>query len=73
MKTNKKRITLDLNHLQQTALVGKALSSEVRLEMLKLLIERSANISELAAEFEPPISKSCLNHRLRKLVEISKT
>ena len=30
-------------------------------------------LAELAAEFEPPISKSCLNHRLRKLVEISKT
>ena len=61
MKTNKKRITLDLNHLQQTALVGKALSSEVRLEMLKLLIERSANISELAAEFGLPQSSAALH------------
>ena len=39
LKASKKRITLDLSNLQQTALVGKALSSEVRLEMLKLLIE----------------------------------
>ena len=30
-------------------------------------------LSELAGEFEPPITKSCLNHRLRKLVELSKT
>jgi len=29
-------------------------------------------LSELAAEFDPPVSKSCLNHRLRKLVELSK-
>ncbi|MDE7261475.1 MAG: DNA-binding protein WhiA [Oscillospiraceae bacterium] len=29
-------------------------------------------LSELAKEFEPPITKSCLNHRLRKLVELSK-
>lgn len=29
-------------------------------------------LSELAEEFEPPITKSCLNHRLRKLVELSK-
>jgi len=29
-------------------------------------------LSELAAEFDPPISKSCLNHRLRKLIELSK-
>lgn len=61
MKTNKKRITLDLKNLQQTALVGKALSSEVRLEMLKLLIERSANISEMAAEFGLPQSSAALH------------
>ena len=37
---------------------------------------RAANpeltLSELAEEFEPPVTKSCLNHRLRKLVELSK-
>ncbi len=30
-------------------------------------------LSQLAEEFEPPITKSCLNHRLRKLVELSKS
>ena len=30
------------------------------------------SLSELAQEFDPPISKSALNHRLRKLVELSK-
>ena len=29
-------------------------------------------LSQLAEEFEPPITKSCLNHRLRKLVELSR-
>lgn len=29
-------------------------------------------LAELAAEFDPPVSKSCLNHRLRKLIELSK-
>ena len=29
-------------------------------------------LSELAEEFDPPVTKSCLNHRLRKLVELSK-
>lgn len=29
-------------------------------------------LSELAEEFAPPISKSCLNHRLRKLMEASR-
>ena len=30
------------------------------------------SLSELAAEFDPPGSKSCLNHRLRKLLELSR-
>ena len=30
------------------------------------------SLSELAAEFDPPISKSALNHRLRKLMELAK-
>lgn len=29
-------------------------------------------LSQLAEEFDPPITKSCLNHRMRKLVELSK-
>lgn len=29
-------------------------------------------LAQLAEEFDPPITKSCLNHRLRKLVELSK-
>lgn len=61
MKANKKRITLDLVNLEKTALVGKALSSEVRLEILKLLIENSANISEIAAAFGLPQSSAALH------------
>jgi len=30
-------------------------------------------LSELAEEFDPPVTKSCLNHRLRKLMELSKS
>ena len=29
-------------------------------------------LCQLAEEFDPPVTKSCLNHRLRKLVELSK-
>ena len=29
-------------------------------------------LSELAAEFDPPVTKSCLNHRLRKILELAK-
>lgn len=61
MKTNKKRITLNLVDLEKTALVGKALSSPMRLEILKLLIEKSVNISEIAAEFGLPQSSAALH------------
>lgn len=61
MRVNKKRITLDLVNLGQTALVGKALSSEIRLEILKYLIENSANISEIAAKFGLPQSSAALH------------
>ena len=30
-------------------------------------------LAQLAEEFDPPITKSCLNHRLRKLSELSRT
>lgn len=30
-------------------------------------------LSELAEEFDPPVTKSCLNHRLRKLMDLAKT
>ena len=29
-------------------------------------------LSQLADSFEPPLTKSCLNHRLRKLTELAK-
>ena len=29
-------------------------------------------LSELAEEFDPPVTKSCLNHRLRKLVDLAR-
>ena len=30
------------------------------------------SLAELAAIAEPPVTKSCLNHRLRRLIEISR-
>lgn len=57
----KKRILLDLNHIEETAKVTKALSSPTRLEILRLLIDHSANISEIAKTFKLPLS-SVANH-----------
>ena len=31
-----------------------------------------SNLAELAAMFDPPLTKSALNHRLRKLTELGK-
>ena len=42
------------------------LTAALRLENPEL------TLSELAEEFDPPVSKSCLNHRLRKLSELAK-
>lgn len=51
------RLTELPNKLQQTA--------ALRLEYPEL------SLSELAEEFDPPVTKSCLNHRLRKLMELA--
>jgi len=36
------------------------------------LLQPELTLSELAATFDPPLTKSCLNHRIRKLMEISR-
>lgn len=61
LKTHKKRINLDLEDIKKTAKVGKALSSEMRLHILKYLIETSANISEIAKRFHIPQSSAALH------------
>ena len=35
-------------------------------------LQPERTLSELAATFDPPLTKSCLNHRIRKLMEIAK-
>ncbi len=36
------------------------------------LIQPDISLSELAQTFDPPITKSCLNHRMRKLLDLAK-
>ena len=36
------------------------------------LLQPELTLSELAATFDPPLTKSCLNHRIRKLMKIAK-
>ena len=58
----------------------RQLRSAEKLETLPQKLQQTAalreihpelTLSELAQEFTPPVSKSCLNHRLRKLVELA--
>lgn len=57
----KKWIMLDLRSTDKTVKVTRALSSEIRLKILRLLIERSSNVSGMAEELGEPLS-SIANH-----------
>ena len=68
--------TLDAVAAQQEAI--KKLESAGQLDKLPEKIQETARLrlqnpelplAQLAALFEPPISKSCLNHRIRKIME----
>ena len=37
----------------------------------KPLLQPELSLSELAETFDPPLTKSCLNHRMRKLMELA--
>ena len=59
----------------------RRLRASERLEQLPEKLQETARmrernpeltLSELALEFTPPVTKSCLNHRLRKLMELAK-
>ncbi|MDR0400932.1 MAG: helix-turn-helix domain-containing protein [Treponema sp.] len=60
----KNRIVVDLNQMERSAAIFKALASPVRLEMLKTLIDKPANISELANQFSLPLSSAALHVRV---------
>lgn len=60
----------------------RALQAADRMEGLPPKLRQTASLrlehpelslSELAAVFDPPVTKSCLNHRLRKLMELAQS
>lgn len=60
-----------IRKLQRAGLLDQApdklqLTAALRLENPEL------TLSELAEEFDPPVTKSCLNHRLRKITQLAK-
>ncbi|MBE7004005.1 MAG: DNA-binding protein WhiA [Ruminococcaceae bacterium] len=50
----------------------KTLSAELQEVAVARLLQPELSLSELAETFDPPLTKSCLNHRMRKLVQLAK-
>ena len=63
---NKEAIHLNLTDIKSAARMGKALSSETRLEILKCLVNKAMTISELAEAFYLPMSSMCLHVKTLK-------
>ena len=57
----------------QTAGLLDQLPDKLQMTAALRLENPELTLSELAEEFDPPVSKSCLNHRLRKLLELART
>ena len=57
----------------QTAGLLEQLPDKLQVTAALRLENPELTLSELAEEFDPPVSKSCLNHRLRKLLELART
>lgn len=57
-------IRLDYMNIQLTAQIAKALSSEVRLEILKTIVASPMNISEVAEKLAIPISTAAMHIRI---------
>lgn len=50
-----------------------SLPDKLQTTALMRLEHPELTLSELAESFDPPVTKSCLNHRLRKIQELAKT
>ena len=60
-----------IRKLQAASRLGQ-LSDKLQLTAALRLEYPELSIGDLAAEFDPPVTKSCLSHRLRKLTELAK-
>lgn len=70
MDTIKQTISMNLSDIPLTAQVCKALSSEVRLEILRMLVDQSMSISDLAEELLLPLSSVCLHIKVLKEADL---
>lgn len=58
------KLYLDFDKKKELCSLGKALSSEVRIEILKLLEQQSLNVNEIAEKLESPASSAAMNVRV---------
>ncbi|POP31359.1 ArsR family transcriptional regulator [Lactonifactor longoviformis] len=58
------KLYLDFDKKKELCSLGKALSSEVRIEILKLLEQQSLNVNEIAERLEIPASSAAMNVRV---------
>ena len=56
----------------ETANVLKDLPDKLKQTAVLRLENPELSLAELAESFNPPVTKSCLNHRLRKLTSMAK-
>ena len=61
-----------IRKLQEASLLD-SLSDKLQVTAARRLEYPELTLSELAETFDPPVTKSCLNHRLRKLMDLSRT
>lgn len=66
MNTGKESLYFDLADIERSSLIAKALSSPVRLEILKLLIKNSMTMSELSHDLFLPMSSICMHINILK-------
>ena len=54
-------ISLNLDNVEKLAVIGKALSSDVRIELLRLLCHCSLNVNEIAERMQIPASSAAMH------------
>ena len=60
-----------IRRLQEAEILDK-LPDKLRQTASLRLLNPELTLTELAEEFDPPLTKSCLNHRLRKLQALAR-
>jgi DNA-binding protein WhiA len=63
--------TMDIKYIQET--VGLSILPEALRQLAEIRLENpDVSLKELGALLEPPVGKSGVNHRLRKISDIAK-